>query len=242
MGGTLAKADNTQLAAAVLALLARLNTWTVRQTFSDGVTAPVLNPPAGSGLDIGANDDNTTRLWRNGVQGLSLDADAQVDDLLALHVGSATHINGVREPLFPDWAAPRSYVDTAVSDRPGLLGLSVSSSSWNVLSSGSWNDVISVEVTTHGRPVLLMLVPDGGAGGASVSCSGSSPATIKFRRASTDVLLAPMPPNAAPNPPGGYAQIDTPPAGTHMYTVSVIGPVSSGTIAVVFCKLAVIEL
>jgi hypothetical protein len=37
MGGTLAKADNTQLAAAVLALLARLNTWTAHQTFNDAI-------------------------------------------------------------------------------------------------------------------------------------------------------------------------------------------------------------
>lgn len=46
MGGTLAKADNTQLAAAVLALLARVSTWTARQTFSDGVTVGSGNDAA----------------------------------------------------------------------------------------------------------------------------------------------------------------------------------------------------
>lgn len=111
MGLTLVKADNTQLAAVILGLFARLNTWTARQTFSDGVTTDDIHAPAGSILRIGTTDQQATELWRNGVQGLSLDADAQGDDQLSLHVGSATHINGVREPLFSDWAAPRSYVD-----------------------------------------------------------------------------------------------------------------------------------
>lgn len=37
MGGTLAKADNTQLAAVILGLFARLNTWTAHQTFNDAI-------------------------------------------------------------------------------------------------------------------------------------------------------------------------------------------------------------
>jgi len=37
MGGTLAKANNAQLAAVILGLFARLNTWTAHQTFNDAI-------------------------------------------------------------------------------------------------------------------------------------------------------------------------------------------------------------
>ncbi len=43
MGITLVKATNTQLTSAVMALLARVSTWTARQTFTGGAT--VVDPP-----------------------------------------------------------------------------------------------------------------------------------------------------------------------------------------------------
>jgi hypothetical protein len=164
MGLTLDKANNGQLVLAVLALLARLNTWTAKQTFSDGVTTNDIQAPAGSILRIGTTDQQATELWRNGTQGLSLDADAQGDDLLSLHVGSATHINGVREPLFSDWAAPRSYVDARF-----VVAGHVRGSDGDITSqTGS----VTAGCTHTGTGVYTVSVP-GLTGNGIVVCSGA---------------------------------------------------------------------
>ncbi len=137
-------------------------------TFTGAVAMPSLNAPAGGALAIGTTDDHATTLNRNGIQGLSLDADAQGDDQLALHLGSATHINGVREPLFGDWAAPRSYVDAVprfvVAGRVRSDGLMMSQTG-----------IITASSVPNGTGAYTVTVPGLTSGAIVVASQHSSP-------------------------------------------------------------------
>ena len=112
MGGTLAKANNAQLAAVILGLFARLNTWTAKQTFTGGVDVLGqgiigLNGGAGAGIEV-AGTNVTLIDFKNDA---SHDFDARIVKFAGAHLTVEGTPLSVPEPEVPGDAATKGYVD-----------------------------------------------------------------------------------------------------------------------------------
>lgn len=135
------------------------------------------------------------------------------------------------------------------------LGQQVSSSCGDFFTtSTSFVDVtnLSVSITTTGRPVMIMIIPDG----AGVSYFGISrgasagDASFKLLRGATTVGIPYLfyDSNGATTgaivqlPPGALNTVDIPSAGTYTYKLQAKSSVASVTSEVFGCKLLVYEL
>lgn len=149
-------------------------------------------------------------------------------------------------------------VKNAGITRPKLasLGQQLSASSGNFLTtSTSYVAVtnLSVNITTTGRPVMLMIVPESGNAGATISVvRNSSPATatLQIIRDLTTPVSEPQLgiTNAGAStlgvsvPPGSLNTFDPIAAGTYRYDVFVKALTGATSVAVVACKLLAFEI
>ena len=97
---------------------------------------------------------------------------------------------------------------------------------------------MSVSITTHGRPVLLMIVPKDTNQAAMAHTSGQL--DLMFRRDSTDLRLTLGASNSAANSNGPFYCFDFPSANTYTYYVGA--DVTTGTGYIYYCRLLAIEL
>ena len=136
------------------------------------------------------------------------------------------------------------------------VGQQVSASSGNFFtSSTSLVSVtnLSVTITTSGRPVMIMLIPDNSISNSSIYSLSSSGSTISFLNISgtsglnsnfrlySEALGATT--IEITYPPGSFNTFDAPSAGTYTYTVSVMSSASTSSITYVsYVKLVAYEL
>lgn len=130
--------------------------------------------------------------------------------------------------------------------------------------STSYVDVtnLSVSITTTGRPVMCMLVPDGGSISAEVGSEGAFAGGVNnlapycgvriLRDAVTVGETAVQAAIALTNlylnnlytrvPPGAITAIDTPIAGTYTYKIQAFKGATSSNVQIQYCKLVAFEL
>lgn len=122
----------------------------------------------------------------------------------------------------------------------GIGGIAVASSSGSYTTTSTSPVTItnqSITITTSGRPVQLMFVPDGTTSGAVIAATSSG--LIQFFRASTAVATFGLVSGALSiNSP---TTVDFPSAGTYTYTVAT-NTLGSGTMEATFSRLIVFEL
>jgi hypothetical protein len=134
------------------------------------------------------------------------------------------------------------------------LQTSVASGSFST-SSTSYDDVTNlvVNIATRGRPVLLMIVPDGSGTAAQIRSISTAAVALNFigffwdgnpiaeivfgsQYATSGTLLTAFPPSA-------FQFIHTPAAGSHSYKVRAkVSNGSTDTVLVSACKLIAMEL
>lgn len=129
------------------------------------------------------------------------------------------------------------------------LGQQISSSSGNFSSTGLiYTDVTSltVTITTTGRPVMLMLQPDGTSSTYTpyVIGNGSTNGTMKIVRDASDVAFCtcPLGGNGEPSFFNLLPYIDAPVAGTYTYKIQVVVSGAATTANVLYQKLVAYEL
>jgi hypothetical protein len=144
----------------------------------------------------------------------------------------------------------------AISTVVGVGGIAISASSGGYVRTGGsgFQPVtnLSVTITTTGRPVMLMLISDGGSGtGVQANQSGSGQATINaaFFNGATGLgtqILQTISPGAGVDiivPSGSFSQIDSSVNGNPgTYTYTFQGNLVSGYLYVTNCLLCAYEL
>lgn len=156
----------------------------------------------------------------------------------------------------PTQTFPLYMTSTGALQVQSSKGQQLSSSSGNyTLTSTSETDVtnLSVSITTTGRPVMMMLIPDGSFTGDSyigasngAGIAGTYYGLFYFERDGSNIALVDfggtIPASALVRcPPSALAYMDTPAAGTYTYKVAVKGTTGT-TVYVQYCKLLVYEL
>lgn len=141
--------------------------------------------------------------------------------------------------------------DGAVTNvKLAALNYAISSSSGTYSSTDTNTDVavtnLSVSLTTTGRPVMLMIVPeDAGSVGSRIGSSGGTGDNLAFKR-NTSTTVARHAVNSTDNDRTGvsaYAAFDAPAAGTYTYTVHhTVTPLSSGIATFTRVRLLAYEL
>lgn len=139
--------------------------------------------------------------------------------------------------------------------RPKLaaLGQITSLSSGNYSLTGTTGQAavtnLSVTLTTTGRPVMVILEPDGttNTGAVSITWAGgsSSPLALAFKRGSTSIGINGLFPSSSATiwaPCSAFSFIDTPTAGTYNYTANVKLGNSGDSVGVSNCILMAYEM
>jgi hypothetical protein len=161
----------------------------------------------------------------------------------------------VPTPTKSEHAATMGYVDSKVFARSNLpaVGQQISGSSGDARISDPnpivWLDVpnLNVTISTSGRPVMLLLVPDGEVGGGVLWTNTYSQMDLRYVRDGTEIAKTTMTNMAGGGiyaPPGGFSQVDVVGGGTHTYKLQF--QKSSGgsgqQVGVRNCKLVAYEL
>lgn len=127
--------------------------------------------------------------------------------------------------------------------------ISASSSVYSTTSTGD-SDIFSLSITTTGRPILLMAIPDGSIQVNSLSVSGNGLATgyLKVKRDTTQIAKIAIIQRAIGVAdvrvavPSNFMLIDAPAAGTYTYYVYGSTGGSGATLHVEYIKLIAFEL
>lgn len=151
-------------------------------------------------------------------------------------------IVNVLDPVAPQDAATRAWALTKGNSPPVGQQLSASSGFFTTASPTPVDVTnLSVTITTTGRPVLALLVPDG-AGLANLSTVANNLFDVYILRGATVVGIATLSATSSfIRVPASLVVFDAPAAGTYTYKVQVNSQ-SSGNVSVENAKLLVFEL